>query len=63
MKKDQTRAGRKSLAASVDKGAYENTAFGRRRVSKVPKPFRRVFWLLGVPALFIARRVRRPRVA
>ena len=61
-KSDQTRAEHKSSRATVgDKGAYEETAFGRRRIGKMPKPLKSLIWLAGVPLLFIYRRIRRSR--
>jgi hypothetical protein len=37
-KADDTKAQHKASAAAMhDKGAYEDTAFGRRRISRMPK--------------------------
>ena len=58
-----TKAERKvsATAAANHKGAYEETAFGRRRVSKVPKALVTLGWLVAIPFLFIYRRVRSSR--
>ena len=55
-KADETKAGHKAAAAATDeKGMYENTAFGRRRVSRMPKWLAALFGLVGKPILFIYR--------
>jgi hypothetical protein len=55
---DDTKAGRKVSAASAahDKTAFEETAFGRRRVSKVPKVLMTLGTLIALPVLFVYRR-------
>jgi hypothetical protein len=61
-KSDDTKADRKVSAAAVDdEGAYEDTAFGRRRVSRWPKALRALVWLVGVPFVFVYRRLRGSR--
>ncbi len=61
---DDNKADRKIAAAAVnDKGAYEDTAFGRRRVSKVPKWLAALIWIVGIPMVFVYRRVRRSKGA
>jgi len=57
---DDNKAEHKASAARVnDKEAYEETAFGRRRISKMPKTLATLIRLAGIPILFIYRRVRR----
>jgi hypothetical protein len=57
---DDNKTERKASAATVnDKKAYEETAFGRRRISKMPKTVATLIQLAGIPILFIYRRVRR----
>jgi hypothetical protein len=57
---DDNKAKHKASAASVnDKEAYEETAFGRRRISKMPKTLATIIRLAGIPILVIYRRVRR----
>ena len=59
-----TKAERKAATAAVENtGAYEDTAFGRRRISKAPKALMTLFLLVSIPVLFIYRRLRRPRAA
>jgi hypothetical protein len=61
-KADDTKADRKASAAAVnDKGAYEDTAFGRRRIGKVPKALATLIWLAGITILFVYRRLRRSK--
>ena len=61
-KSDETKAEHKASRAAVgDKVAYEETAFGRRRISKVPKALAMLVWLVGMPVVFIYRRIRRSR--
>jgi hypothetical protein len=61
-KADDTKAEHKASAAEVnDKGAYEDTAFGRRRISRMPKGLVTLIWLVGFPILFIYRRLRRSK--
>ena len=58
-KEDDTKADRKVSAATVDdKGAYEDTAFGRRRVSKWRTPIATLIRLVGMPFVLIYRRLR-----
>jgi hypothetical protein len=45
-------------AAACDQAVFEVTAFGRRRVSRVPKPLRFLGWLVSWPFAFIYRRFR-----
>jgi len=55
-KVDETKAHHKASAAAMDKkGMYEHTAFGRRRVSRMPKWLAALFGLVGKPILFIYR--------
>jgi hypothetical protein len=55
-KVDQTKAEHKASAAATDeKGMYEDTPFGRRRVSRTPKWLVALFGLVGKPILFIYR--------
>ena len=58
-----TKSARKVAAAAAanNKGPYEETAFGRRRVSKMPKALLTLGWLVAIPFLFIYRRMRRSR--
>jgi len=57
---DDNKAEHKASAATVnDKKAYEETAFGRRRISKMPKALATFIRLTGIPILFIYRRIRR----
>jgi len=42
-----------SAAAMHDKGAYEDTAFGRRRISRIPKWLAVPIKLVGKPISFI----------
>jgi hypothetical protein len=60
---DTTRAHRKRAAtAGSDKGKrsdYEDTPFGRRRISKLPKVVVKLISLIGIPVLFVYRRFRR----
>jgi len=60
---DTSRADRKrAVTAGSDKGKlgdYEDTAFGRRRISKIPKFLIKLMSLITVPALFVYRRFRR----
>jgi len=57
---EDNKAERKASAATVtDKKAYEETAFGRRRISKMPKTLATLIRLAGKPILFIYHRVRR----
>jgi hypothetical protein len=55
-----TKAARKASAAAAanNKGTYEETAFGRRRVSKVPRPLATLGWFVAVPFVFLYRRFR-----
>ena len=63
-KPHDTKAGHKtSAAAANDKGAYEDTAFGKRRISKMPKALAMLVGVAAVPVLFIYRRLRRSRDA
>jgi hypothetical protein len=66
MKTDSTspdsKAERKVAAARGDeKSNYEVTEFGRRRVSKLPKPLAVLIWLIGSPFVFIYRHLRRSK--
>jgi hypothetical protein len=55
---DDNKAEHKASAAMVnDRKAYEETAFGRRRISKMPKTLATLIRLAGIPILFIYRRV------
>jgi hypothetical protein len=49
--------------AANDKVAYDQTEFGRRRTSRMPKWLAALIRLVGVPVLFIYRRLRRSRGA
>jgi hypothetical protein len=62
--KDTTKDDRKRASAAArvrgntgKRGGYEETPFGRRRISKVPKPLATLLWLAGIPVLFIYRRL------
>lgn len=55
-KADETKAQHKaSAAATHDKGAYEDTAFGRRRVSRMPKWLAALIGFVRKPILSIYR--------
>lgn len=56
-----TKAARKASAAAAanNKGDYEETAFGRRRVSKLPKVLATFGWLVAIPFVLTYRRLRR----
>ena len=57
---DDHKAEHKASAATVnDKKVYEETAFGRRRISKMPKAHAMLIRFAGIPILFIYRRIRR----
>lgn len=61
---DDNKAQQKVSAGSVnDKAIYEETAFGRRRVSKVPKWLAASIRFGAIPILFVYRRLRRGRGA
>ena len=64
MKPDSTKVRRRkgSLAGAGERHGYEKTAFGWRRVSRYPKSFAKVFWLVGLAAMFVVRRFRRAPV-
>jgi hypothetical protein len=48
-----------AVAATVDdQGAYEETAFGRRRVGKLPGWVTALVRLVGVPFVYLYRRIR-----
>jgi hypothetical protein len=56
MKADGTKAEHKASAEAVkDKGAYEETAFGRRHISKIPKWLATLIWLVRTPILLVSR--------
>jgi hypothetical protein len=58
-KPEDDKAARKVSAATVDAGgAYEETAFGRRRVGKVPRWLIALIGLVGVPFVYLYRRIR-----
>jgi hypothetical protein len=50
-----------SADAGRDRTAYEDTAFGRRRVSKLPKALAAVTRLVARPFRSLSRRLGRPR--
>lgn len=52
-----------AVAAANDKGPFEETAFGRRRVSQVPKVLSTLGRLVVIPLVFFYRGVRRSRGA
>jgi len=53
---DEAKARHKASAAATDeKGMYEDTAFGRRRVSRMPKWLAPLFGLVGKPMWSIYR--------
>ena len=56
-----TKAARKASAAAAAKhtGAFEATAFGRRRVRKVPRSLVTLGWLVAIPFVFLYRQLRR----
>ena len=61
-KSDHTKAEHKSSATGVSKkGSYEETAFGRRRISRRPKALVLAIWLIVTPIAFVYRRLRRSR--
>jgi len=62
-KPEDTKAARKASAAAAgdDKGVFEETAFGRRRISKVPKPLSTLGSVIAFPFVFISRRLRGSR--
>ena len=58
-----TKAARKASAAAAAEhtGAFELTAFGRRRVRRVPRSLVALGWLVAIPFVFLYRRMwRRP---
>jgi hypothetical protein len=56
---DNSKAEHKTAAAHVnDKGAYEDTAFGRRRISRLPKWLAELVRLAAIPILFLYRHLR-----
>ena len=58
-KPEDDKAARKVSAATVDdQGAYEETAFGRRRVGKVPRWVGALVGLVGAPFVYLYRRIR-----
>lgn len=48
-----------SAGAANDKEAYDDTQFGRRRTSRVPKWLASLVRLVGAPFLLIYRRLRK----
>ena len=52
---------RKQASITADT-AYEQTSFGRRRISKLPEWMATLVWLVVTPALFVYRRLRRSSV-
>ena len=58
----ESKAQRKVAAARGDeKSSYEVTEFGRRRVSKLPKPLAVLIRLIATPFVFTYRRLRRSK--
>jgi len=58
-KPEDHKTARKVSATAVDAGgAYEETAFGRRRVSKVPRWLIELVGLVGVPFVYLYRGIR-----
>ena len=57
----ETKAARKVSAASAanHKGSFEETAFGRRRTTTVPRSLVTLGGLVAVPFVFLFRRLRR----
>lgn len=53
---------RKEAMIAADTSAYEQTRFGRRRISKLPEWLATLVWLVVTPAVFIYRRLRRSSV-
>ena len=50
---------RKTAAAEVDdKKVFEVTEFGRKRMSRVPKPLRVLAWLIAWPFRFLYQKFR-----
>jgi hypothetical protein len=62
MKSVESTVTRKGSPARYDAAAYERTPFGRRRISKVPKPIGKILSVLGILGLYILRRFRRAKV-
>jgi len=62
-KPPDTKAARKKSAAAAanHKGAFEETAFGRRRISRIPKTIVALGGLLAIPFVLLYRRLRRSR--
>jgi hypothetical protein len=57
---DNSNAEHKTAAAHVnDKDAYEETAFGRRRISRLPKWLAELIRFAAIPILFLYRHLRR----
>ena len=46
-KTSRNKSARKATLAAIDKGAYQATPFGRRRVTRMPSPLAYVARLLG----------------
>ena len=46
-KTNRNKSARKAIAAAIEKGAYQETPFGRRRVTRLPNPLAHVARLLG----------------
>jgi hypothetical protein len=58
-KSEDDKAARRVSAAKVeDEGAYEETAFGRRRIGKVPRWLIALLGLVAVPFVYLYRRIR-----
>ena len=47
-----------SAAEANDTARFEDTEFGRRRISKMPKWLATLVWLVRTPIVFIYRRLR-----
>jgi hypothetical protein len=50
-------------AAADDRGEFRVTEFGRRRVSKVPRPLRGMLWLVMWPFRFLNAKIRGARLS
>lgn len=48
-----------SAAAVTEQGTFEETAYGRRRSARIPKPLAIVFWFVASPFVYVYKRLRR----
>jgi hypothetical protein len=60
-KLQDTKAARRvsAVAAGNDRGGFEETAFGRRRISRVPHALTTLGRLITIPFVLVYRRVKR----